>query len=152
MIAQITNAVGAAGLPDPNDYGSIGWVLVILAAIVTGARQAIGFWRDLTKTGTEVSPQPLMVQAVSDCVKEKDCLERHGALTAQMAELRAYRVQDAKDGAASRKGIYEEIKGVQRQMGEHIDEVRRELSQKIDTMPAQIVAQLLNSKQLFKDR
>lgn len=44
-------------LPDPNHFASIGWVLVILAAIIVGLRQGIGFFRDLKQ-----KPEPYEVQ------------------------------------------------------------------------------------------
>lgn len=37
----------AQALPDPNHFASVGWVCVILVAVITGLNQGIGFFRSL---------------------------------------------------------------------------------------------------------
>jgi len=39
-------AQAAPSLPDPNHFASIGWVIVILVAVVVGLNQVVSFWKD----------------------------------------------------------------------------------------------------------
>lgn len=66
----------------------------------------------------EISPQPLEVRAVADMARERDCVARHQALQEQLVELRSQRITDAKDGAFSRKGLYEALDAMKREMAD----------------------------------
>lgn len=66
----------------------------------------------------EITPQPLVVQAAHDLVREKDCVSRHLTLEQQLVELRGQRIQDAKDASFSRKSVYGELESVRKEMGE----------------------------------
>jgi len=151
MLAQITNGVSAAGqLPDPGSYAAVGWVVFALFCIIGGIRQAIGLWGDLKGPGaskTRITNTPLQVQEAPTFVTEANCSNRYqmtadeiAALKRKVEQLEVERREDARAAAISRKGVYDRI-----------DHVRQELSDKIDTMPSQIVTQLLNTKQLWKE-
>ena len=124
-------------LPDPNHAQAIGWLLMGLAALLVIARNAVGFWRDLNKpSGPERREiqQPLDVRTVAELAKEKDCVARRDAVEQRIEVLEDRRIQDAKDASTSRSLLYK-----------HIDDVRVELSGKIDAMPAQIITILKNT-------
>ncbi len=86
------------------------------------------------KLRTEVSPQPLMVQAVAECVKERECGERDRSIDGRLTALEGAREKDKESASTSRKALYDQI-----------DTVRKDLSQKIDDMPAQIISILRNT-------
>lgn len=46
LIAQASQATHALPLPDPNHFASVGWVIVILVAVIVGANQVISFYKD----------------------------------------------------------------------------------------------------------
>jgi DNA-binding transcriptional MerR regulator len=151
MLAQITNqiAAGSAWVPDPRSAQSIGWLCIGLVAIIAGVRSALGLYRDLRNPPqqTTVTNDPLTVQKAIEYARTEECQARHAEdakkieeLHTQLSTLQRERVEDARAAALSRKGMYTQI-----------DEVRKELSAKIDTMPQLIITQLVNSKNLFKD-
>ena len=88
--------------------------LLVIANQLARARQ--NFWPKAQLQ--RIEPQPLEVREAHDAVIKRDCEHRHGQVTAQIDDLRAMRVQDAKDWSASRARLYEELKGVRREMGE----------------------------------
>lgn len=51
----------AESLPDPHTASSIGWWLVIAAAVIAGLNQGIRFADRLTGRKQEITPQPLAV-------------------------------------------------------------------------------------------
>lgn len=90
--------------------------------------------------------QPLDVRLIKEFVKAEECLARHAESTSKISavqlevhDLRKERTEDARAAAMSRKGMYDQI-----------NQVRRDLTEKIDNLPDRIVAQLLNSKRLWK--
>ena len=152
MLAQVTNAgtaAGGLGLPDPAGFASIGWVLVIAVTCIVGARQVLAFWRDITHPGgpeaRRVLPSPLQIENVQKAVTEADCKMRHSALEKDIADLRRQRSEDRErdnlEASKHRKSMYDKM-----------DAFRAELGQQIQAMPTQIVTQLLNTKQLWRDR
>jgi hypothetical protein len=86
-----------------------------------------------TAKRTEVSNSPLEVRESHEFATEKDCLLRAAALEKAIEILRSERIQDMKDAAHSRKSLYAQI-----------DQVRKELSDKIDCMPDRVIATLKN--------
>jgi hypothetical protein len=151
MLAQITNqvAAGPGWMPDPRSAQSIGWLAIGLVAILAGVRIALGLYRDLRNPPqkTTVTNDPLTVQKAVEYVRAEECQARHTESTKkieeihmQLATLQRERVEYARAAAMSRKGTYEKI-----------DAVRKELADKIDNMPQLLITQLLNSKNLFKD-
>ena len=148
MLAQITNQNASVGLPDPNSYTSLGWMICILLVILVGLRQAIGFWRDLqsSKPQHDDAQQAMQSTPAAQYVREEECATRHDNITRQISELK-------KDIGDLRDWRTEDVKATVSSMEEtnrRIDAVRLELSKKIDEMPTLIVTQLLNSKQLWK--
>ena len=61
----------ATGLPDPTNYGAIGWVVVIVFCLVGGLRQMIGLWRDFQKGPIEKREITLSLTAVERPVFEE---------------------------------------------------------------------------------
>ena len=133
------------GLPDPNHFASVGWVIVIVTCIIVMLSVVINFWRSITN-------QPTDMRVVTDCVKEAECDKRHKELQDKFETVESRRIVDAKDAAGSRKGMYEEMKRLDDKLSRHIEEIRRELSQKIDdkldSLPMQIVTLLRNAREI----
>lgn len=140
----MTNALSGGGLPDPGGYISVGWLVVALAAVLVIIRNALGLWRELLRPpGPERREiqQPLEVKALQELAREKDCLARTEMLQRQLDQARAQREADEREGSLHRKAIYDKI-----------ESVRKELGEKIDQMAPQIVSQLLNTKNLWRER
>ena len=98
------------------------------------------------KEGFNVPPSQIMKTVFADNVSPLAAYQR---LTQEERGKRAQaeldkRIADAKDGAQSRKGLYEEIKSTNDQTRGHIEDVRKELSDKIDAMPDRVIAILRN--------
>lgn len=72
----------AETLPDPNHYGSIGWVVVILAALAFGANSVldlVGRLRGDNDKATQIEPNPLPVQKIwpsATIIELKDAIGR----------------------------------------------------------------------------
>ncbi len=120
ILAQISNQLGQhlGQMGEPHGYAAIGWVSVILAAIVVGLRQGIGFWRDLQDRATRVrmtggqvaiADQPLAVRLASEFMKKEECQMRHGTLEKQIDELRRERRADTSE-------LHEKINQVAREV------------------------------------
>ncbi len=93
-----------------------------------------------------IEPQPLRVQLEQEFVRKDECLQRHGEslrsieeIKADIAMIRGQREEELRLAAQSRKAIYERI-----------EKVQTDLSREMKDMPTSIVAQLLNTKQLWK--
>jgi hypothetical protein len=129
MIAQITQP----GLWPTVEH------IALLAALIGNIALVAALFRK-----NRIEPQPLEVKQAEMYARERDCLERHEDSKKQLAELRVMRGEDAKASSISRRAIYEEIKKTEASNRQHIDEVRVELSDKIDNMPSQIITTLRN--------
>jgi hypothetical protein len=46
FLAQASQVTHSFPLPDPNHFASVGWVIVILVAVLVGANQVITFYKD----------------------------------------------------------------------------------------------------------
>lgn len=119
FLAQATNGIGGGtGLPDPHSAAAIGWVVVVLAALLASVNQALGVKAKMFPSvqRNEITPQPLEVRAVMDLARERDCVSRHDSLAAQISEIRTQRITDMKDAALSRKGLYEMMDAIKNEM------------------------------------
>lgn len=59
-----TILLAVEALPDPNDYRSVGWVIVVLAAIIWGINQALELFQRLAKRNRN-DPGPTEAQFVT---------------------------------------------------------------------------------------
>lgn len=133
MLAQITNAVsGGAGLPDPHSLASIGWMVIMAAGALHMARTGVGFWRDVKNPANQV-------QITNSSLEMRMASEFATVESVKAVQQR----MDEMDRVASihRKTMYDKL-----------ENTRKELTAKIDTMPAQIVTQLLSTKQLWREK
>lgn len=152
-VGGYTAATAAAGgMPDPTSYAAIGWLLVSVVAIITGANQVIKLWDRISGQGKSAIPQPLQVEQAVKFVTKEQCEHLHQtqaatvqALKVELNELRQQRIQDAKDSSFSRKALYAEIKEANENATAHIEAVRKELSERIEAMPDRVVALLRNT-------
>jgi hypothetical protein len=82
----------------------------------------------------KISPQPLVVQAAIEFVKQEEFRAAHehfeqrdDHLEKQLAAMRVERIQDVKDAALSRKGIYDKLDSMRRELSQEAQQVRREI-------------------------
>lgn len=98
-------------LPDPNHFASIGWVLVIIVALITGLRQGISFVRELKD-----KPSPADVQ--------RDA----AALFCTKAEFAAHLEWNRRE----HESLFSKIGGVERGLGVRIDTRFSEMDKKAE--------------------
>jgi hypothetical protein len=90
----------AETLPDPNSFASIGWVVVILAALAFGGNSVldlVGRLRGDNDKATQIEPNPLPVQKIwpsatiielKDAIGRTDLrLDRHDAEIREIREI-----------------------------------------------------------------
>jgi hypothetical protein len=134
-------AAGAEGghLPDPNGYASVGWLLVCLVAVITGANQIHDFWQRI-----QAKPSPGEVQAAArELYVEKPVFDRTLAEQEAEAEAISAKVEEHRKAAeASRDRLYDHVG---KKIGEVNTEIRR-IHERMDNLPSQIVALLSNTK------
>jgi hypothetical protein len=128
MLAQILPTT----LPDPGHYSSIGWVCVIVFCLVAGARQITGFWRELRGK----DPEPPNEQLENS---RRELERRVSAAESAIGEVWKNISHDRESGeenARSRSaGIYKKI-----------DEVRAEVSGKVDELRNQMTMQFKDTE------
>ena len=132
------------------DAISADWLRNMAIFIAAGAATYY-YIRESIRGSKPIPPPPWEVRAAAEFTKESDCKARHNDLARIIGTMEDRRIRDAKDGAASRSRLYDEIKAVQKDTQEHIESVRKELGDKIEGMPDRIVAQMLNMKKLVKE-
>ena len=111
-------------------------MLFIAALAATAYYIKALFWGDKSTV-----PDPLRVQKVDRIVSEKECIARHTEAARELHEVRQKFNQLEASREVQRQQASEDRKIIYR----HIDEVRRELSQKIDDMPDRVIATLKNT-------
>lgn len=125
---MILPLVGQA-LPDPNHFASLGWTLASLAALVVIVRNAMGLWRDLvTPTGAQA-----MTHATTHFQPRGDYVTR--------AEFDS-KISSIRDDIDSLKTYIHETDTV---ANERSEERISKVHERIDALPAQIVAMLKNT-------
>ncbi len=131
-----------AQLPDPKSAESIGWVLIVIVAIIAGINQAMRLFRSFKE-----SPPPHQTYATK---------EQHRELELKLdAELGRER--------SARKRIHEEIAALQANVAAikvatdsqatdtaELKERVAEINSRIDTMPQRIVSLLRETQQLHQ--
>lgn len=160
MVAQTVVPQGFAAW-----IGCAAFVLLFLNQLYVAKKNLFG-----SKQATEISPQPLDVRIAHEFVRKDECVQRHGESTnkiqdieRQITALRSERADDLRVAAAGRKALYEKIEAVRKDVvgqlagifdkiddvrkeaSEHSENSRRELTEKIDDLPNQVIATLKNT-------
>ena len=130
MLAQIEN-VAPSALRD--------FALIVGGAAATAYYVKEIFWNGGNRR--DIYPDPLRVQKMEKFVSEKDCASRHAEETARMSQLHQQLIAMEASRETQRRQVSEDLKTIYN----HIDEVRRELSQKIEDMPDRVIATLKNT-------
>ena len=118
------------------------WTLIVIIGLVLVGLQV---WTAVRSSKTQITPDPLRVEKLDKFATRDFCEQRHAEVSRRL---------DGHDKDV--RTIYDEIKRNRadnesqantRSVAVHakIDDVRRELSEKIDDMPAQIIATLRNT-------
>lgn len=147
-------------LPQPTGQqlliwlGCAGAVLGGIAFLIMLVNQAVELRRTLRgdKEETRIGPQPLEVRAATEFVKRHECEARHNesvnairGLKECFEHLAAKREEDLIRASQSREKLYSKFEEAETAMIARSDAVRKELSDKIDEMPAQMIAILKNT-------
>ena len=103
-------------------------------AFLLGIAVAIKMLLPKKKETREISPQPLVIKSASECVTDQVCKERMLAVEREIEEIKSAKKEADASAKKDRKDLYD-----------HVDKFRKELSNKIDDMPSQIVALLKNT-------
>jgi len=117
-------------------------IIVIMGLVGVGAMVLLALsialaWRKFhgrEKRGTEIEPQPLIVQPAPEYAT-KEALE---ILSATIAE-------NKKEAEEGRSKLYDKIEDIRTKLDNKVDEVRVELSEKIENVPSQVIATLRNT-------
>lgn len=115
-------------LPEPTSYGSAGWLIVALAALVVIARNVIGFWREISRpNGADAIAQAdTRYQVRGDYVSREEFEEKLNSLGREVHALRG------------------EITDLERRVVQAGEDRAGAIHRRLDTMPNQIIAQLSN--------
>lgn len=116
-------------LPDPNSFQSIGWVVVVLVAIIIGLNYAIDLWQKLNPRRNP----PMEAEFASQAALAK--LE--AAHSAEIAELKERLNGFAKASAESRQKVYERLGDVEQNLSGLSADLKNVQAQNV-TMAAQI--------------
>lgn len=128
-------------LPDPNNFSSIGWVIVILFALVGGANQILALVSRVSGKArpTEIADQPVDIRIASEFVRKPDCDVHRGQLERRLEEQDRDRQDLRKMISADREkaeqtarirtaGIYSKIDEVRKELTTAHGELRHELN------------------------
>ena len=110
-------------------------------ALIIGGLAATAYYLKELFWGGEKIPQPLRTLKEEKFVTTSQCLKEHEEDRKQVAQLRQQFVNLEYSRETQRLQASEDRKTIYK----HIDEVRRELSQKIDDMPDRVIATLKNT-------
>ena len=112
---------------------------VALIAFLAMAYNQVGKARDRIAGKKDGEfPQPLEVRGVTEFVKRQDFERERTGVSKQIEDIKNQITEQTRVNAIQRKSMYDKI-----------DDVRTELSEKIDNMPSVIVTQLVNTKHLW---
>lgn len=130
MLGQVTNVVagGAGGLPDPGSFGSVGWVVVVLAGLVLILRNVIGLWRDMNRPEREKREV-----TISASLPSKEELDRLFGENKREHENLFSKIGGVDRGAAQKideriEKLREERRGDMRQLHEEVGHVGMKVS------------------------
>ncbi len=117
------------------------WNLVFTAV---AAMATFGmYWDNRRKRATEVGPQPFVVQGspASNAEMQRDLK----AMNHRIVDLEKWRGQILQKMDEDKTQVIESGEERARRIYIHVDEVRRELSDKMDAMPDRVIATLKNT-------
>jgi len=89
--------------------------------------------------------QPLMVEFTKEFVQHVEFDQHKRDMAVGFAQRDAQRSKDLQDSTDSRRLIYDKIDETRIEVSEQTEAVRRELSQKIDAIPGEIITLLRNT-------
>lgn len=131
-----------AQLPSATANGMTEWLICAAAALVIVER-ALAFYKNHMRE----SPVP-----GETYTKQADCVYRHQELTGRLRELEHKREQDVLSSGESRKLIYKKlddtrdnIDDLRRELSEKIDELRKDISNGTNGIEARVIATLKNT-------
>jgi hypothetical protein len=134
----------ASPLPNPSPAEFMVWLACTALAVAIIAFIAMAF-NQVAKAKDRIAgrrdgevPQPLEVRSATEFVRKHEFDRERLGISRQMEELKLQMAEQTRVSAVQRKSLYDKIDGV-----------RKEVSDKIDAMPAQIVSQLVNTKHLW---
>jgi hypothetical protein len=108
MINLLAQAVPP--LPDPNHFASVGWVIVILVAVLVGANQVLSFYKEHIAEKPKPSDTYVTIPNFKEIEKERkqDRLEIKETLKQIQSDL----LQSNQYQARARQGIHRRINGM----------------------------------------
>lgn len=121
-------AEAATSLPDPNNFASIGWLLVGLAAIAFGANQVVSLWGKIAKpSGADaMHAAAARFQPAGNYVTREEFQTKFNELTHEL------------------HGIRTDMREMERNLGDGSEERIKDVHNRLDLMPDRIIAQLTN--------
>jgi len=124
MVAEMSQG----GLPAPTSYAAVGWLMMGLASLIVIARNAVGFWRDITRpNGADAITQAAtQFQPRGDYITRREWDGKVVGLEREIHLLRG------------------EIAELERRQAESSEERIRSVHARIDALPDRIIAQLSN--------
>lgn len=126
-----------AELPIPSSLEFAGWIFC--------AGAALWFWNQLRKAidreKDKPSPAEVRHEAHQIFTPREEFTQHVEANESEFLQIATRRQHDVDAASDSRKKLYDQIDGV-----------RKELNKKIDDMPGKIVADLVNAKNLWRNR
>lgn len=146
-----------ADTPVPTSLEFGGWMLC-LAAFLGILNQFFKAKQNLfgEKTKTQISPQPLSVRMEDIYATDRECQARHDRegkriydLSREIEMMRQERMKEVSSAASSRAAMYNRVEEVRKELTAHSENMRRELGDKIDQLPAQVIAILRNTGAKF---
>lgn len=146
----------ASTLPPPGDFGSVGWVVVIVTALVVSVRQAVGLWRELSRPNGSDAMRDAddRFQPRGEYARQVELNELRAAIlnTVKQSDLIAIAEElkaDRNASQASRARMYQHIDNVEQRLGVKIDAFQKDFGQELgkmkQDMPMQIVTLLKNT-------
>lgn len=139
----------AQSLPEPNSYAALGWLVVGLTCLLLTARAIVGLKKDLRDEPAH-PPNPALHVAHQELHTRHGALEqRVGGIEKSVTILRKEQ-QDQTDHLTEladqrAKDIYDHIDGVRRELTGDIKSVEAKMGQ----VPAEVVALLKHTKGLL---
>lgn len=121
-------------LPDASHFSSIGWVCVILVAIMAGINQGVDLYNKL-------KDRPTGAEALATA---QGNFATQGALASLEAKIESQR----KDSEASRARIYETMDKQRKELDVKISELKESLGDKIEVLPDRVISILKNTGNL----
>jgi hypothetical protein len=139
MTTLMTTAMfGSADLGVPAEMAAWLGCLAFFVALVNGL---LKLGDRVRGKGMEITPSPLEIKHAAVFVQKDQHEAQLLEVKARIDDLCESRTEADRVNSIHRKSVYEKI-----------DSVKRELSEKIEHMPNQIVTQLLNTKNLWREK